>query len=104
MYPRKQGKPNALKAYTKARKNGTTFEEVKQGIDNYCKHLKAKGTTTEYIKHGSTWFNGEGWTDEYDFTMTNKPQQQSTQQGRGVLDEMKEFYDMYKAEEENATN
>lgn len=76
MYPRKQGKPNALKAYTKARKNGTTFDEVKQGIENYCNHLKAKGTTTEYIKHGSTWFNGEGWTDEYDFTPVNKPQSQ----------------------------
>lgn len=68
MYPRKQGKPKALNAYIKARKNGTTFEEVKQGIENYCKHIKAKQTETEYIKHGSTWFNNRCWTDEYDYT------------------------------------
>lgn len=68
MYPRKIGKPKALKAYQKARNNGTTLEEVKQGIENYCKHIKAKQTETEYIKHGSTWFNNECWADEYDFT------------------------------------
>lgn len=68
MYPNKKGKPKALKAYQKARKNGVTFEEVKQGIENYCKQIKAKQTKMEYIKHGSTWFNSEGWTDEYDFT------------------------------------
>lgn len=68
MYPNKKGKPKALKAYQKARKNGVTFEEVKQGIENYCKQIKAKQTEIEFIKHGSTWFNSEGWTDEYDFT------------------------------------
>lgn len=68
MYPRKQGKTAALKSYIKARKNGTTFEEVEQGIVNYCRHIKAKETSTEYVKHGSTWFSNEGWTDEYDYT------------------------------------
>lgn len=68
LYPRKQGKPNALKAYIKARNNGTTFEDVKKGIENYCLHIKAKKIEADYIKHGSTWFNNEGWTDEYDFT------------------------------------
>lgn len=68
LYPNKKGKPKALKAYIKARNNGVTFEEVKQGIENYCKQIKAKKTETEFIKHGSTWFNSEGWTDEYDFT------------------------------------
>lgn len=65
MYPRKEGKTKALKAYEKARKNGVSFEEVKQGIEAYCKQIKAKKTEREYIKHGSTWFNGECWNDEY---------------------------------------
>ena len=65
LYPRKIGKPKALKSYEKARKSGTTFEQVKQGIEMYCQEIKTKKTATEYIKHGSTWFNGECWNDEY---------------------------------------
>lgn len=65
MYPRKIGKPKALKAYQKARKDGTTFEDVKKGIENYKKQIEAQKTSVEYIKHGSTWFNGECWNDEY---------------------------------------
>ncbi len=65
MYPRKIGKPKALKAYQKARKDGTTFEDVKKGIENYKKQIEAQKTAVEYIKHGSTWFNGECWHDEY---------------------------------------
>ena len=65
LYPRKIGKPKALKAYQKARKNGTSFEDVKQGIEMYLKQIQAQKTSTEYIKHGSTWFNGECWNDEY---------------------------------------
>lgn len=69
LYPRKLGKPKALNAYEKARKrkkNPVTFEQVKKGIENYCAEIKAKGTAKEFIKHGSTWFNGECWNDEYE--------------------------------------
>ena len=66
MYPRKLGKPKALKAYTKARKNGATFEQVKKGIENYCKQISVTKTKPEYIKHGSTWFGNECWNDEYE--------------------------------------
>lgn len=71
MYPRKIGKPKALKAYEKARKKGVTFEQVEQGILAYCEQIKAKQTDTEYIKHGSTWFNGECWNDEYERNVLN---------------------------------
>ncbi len=67
LYPRKIGKPKALKAYEKARKNGATFDEVKQGIEAYRRQIEALKTDTEYIKHGSTWFNNEGWKDEYKY-------------------------------------
>lgn len=73
LYPRKIGKPKALKAYQKARKNGVSFEEVKQGIENYNAEIKAKQTGTEYIKHGSTWFNNESWNDEYTVKATISP-------------------------------
>ena len=65
LYPRKEGKAKALKAYEKARKNGTTFDDVKQGIEAYRRQTEALKTATEYIKHGSTWFNNECWKDEY---------------------------------------
>lgn len=68
LYPRKVGKPKALKAYEKACKKGTTFEEVEQGIKAYCQQIKGLNTEAEYIKHGSTWFNGECWKDDYSFT------------------------------------
>ena len=67
-YPRKIGKPKALKAYKAARKNGTTYEEVLNGITLYRQQIEAQKTATEYIKHGSTWFNGECWADDYGFT------------------------------------
>lgn len=66
LYPRKIGKPKALKAYQKARKNGVTFEDVKQGIENYNAEITAKKTGVEYIKHGATWFYNECWNDEYE--------------------------------------
>lgn len=72
MYPRKIGKPKALKAYQKAVKKGVTFETVKAGLEAYCRHIEANKTETAYIKHGSTWFNGECWNDEYN-TAPNKP-------------------------------
>ena len=72
LYPRKQGKTQALKAYKKARKNGTTFEEVEQGIKAYCKQIAALKTDAAYIKHGSTWFNNEAWKDDYNYS-SQKP-------------------------------
>ena len=66
LYPRKIGKPKALKAYQKARKNGVSFEDVKQGIENYNAEITAKKTGAEYIKHGATWFYNECWNDEYE--------------------------------------
>ena len=68
LYPKKKEKPKALKSYIKARKEGTTKEEVKQGIDNYNKEIEIKKTDKQYIKYGSTWFNNCCWLDDYDFT------------------------------------
>lgn len=72
LYPNKQGKAKALIAYKKARKNGVSYETVKQGIENYNGEIKAKKTAMEFIKHGSTWFNGECWNDEYGSKPTNQ--------------------------------
>lgn len=66
LYPRKIGKAKALGYYLKARSEGVEYETIKQGVENYAKDCKIKKIDTEYIKHGSTWFNSKGWNDEYD--------------------------------------
>lgn len=71
IYPRKVGKKDAFKHYKAAIKNGTTNEQIRQGIENYNAWLKAKNET-EYIKHGSTFFSKEAWNDDYDLTHVNR--------------------------------
>lgn len=71
LYPRKAGKKDAFKYYKAAIKNGTTNEQIRQGIENYNAWLKAKNET-EYIKHGSTFFSKEAWNDDYDLTHVNR--------------------------------
>lgn len=65
LYPRKQGKKKALGYYQKARKQGTTFEEVKQGIEAYTAYVRAEHTEDRFIKHGSTFFSEQAWQDEW---------------------------------------
>ena len=65
LYPRKEGKKNALATYMRVRtrkKKPVTYEQVKDGIVAYAN--ACKGTDRKYIKQGSTWFNGECWNDE----------------------------------------
>ena len=68
IYPNKKGKPKALLAYKRAVKSGTTDEEIKTGLENYLEEIRVNYTQQNYIKHGSTWFNGKGWEDDYDLT------------------------------------
>lgn len=68
LYPRKEGKSNALKDYIKARrdkKNPVTMEEVQRGIERYVKYITAQKTERRFIKQGSTWFHQRCWEDEY---------------------------------------
>lgn len=64
-YPRKEGKQAAFKAYKKARKDGIPAETIEAGINRYIAHIAAQKTERQYIKQGSTWFNGRCWEDEY---------------------------------------
>lgn len=65
LYPKKQGKQNALKAYTKARKGGVTYEDVKQGIEAYRRYIEIKRIDSQYIKQGSTFFSQRAWEDDW---------------------------------------
>jgi len=65
LYPRKQGKDKAKTAYLKARKDGTSMEQVKKGVEAYAEYCQIRQTEEQYIKQGSTWFNQHCWGDEY---------------------------------------
>lgn len=67
IYPagRKQGKKKALEYYQKARRSGTTFEAVKDGIESYLRYIKAERIETRFIKQASTFFSQQAWQDEW---------------------------------------
>ena len=77
-YPRKEGKKAAFASYQRAIKKGVHFDDVRAGILNYLDYIKAKKIEPQFIKQGSTWFNGECWNDEYDYSAPdNSPAQQN---------------------------
>lgn len=65
IYPKKQGKDKAFGYYERARKSGTTYEEVEQGIYAYKRYIDAEQTDPKYIKMGSTFFSQKAWKDDW---------------------------------------
>ena len=65
LYPRKQGRADALKAYERAVKAGVKDEDIRQGIENYVRHIADNKIDTQYIKQGSTFFSKQAWADDY---------------------------------------
>ena len=65
LYPRKQGRADALKAYERAVKAGVKDEDIRQGIENYVRHIADNKIDAQYIKQGSTFFSKQAWADDY---------------------------------------
>lgn len=66
-YPagRKQGRKKAYACYLRARRSGTSYSEVMEGLKAYLRQITIEKTDIQYVKQGGTWFSGEGWKDEY---------------------------------------
>lgn len=76
IYPKKQGRADALKAYKKAVLSGVTDDQIKQGIENYKQYIDKRGTEPQYIKQGGTFFNKQAWGDDYTvIAVDNKPKE-----------------------------
>lgn len=58
-YPRKIGKPAALKHYLRTVKTDEDADRINEALGAYLKAVQ--GTDIKYIKHGSSWFNS--WQD-----------------------------------------
>lgn len=65
IYPKKQGKDKAFGYYQKARKSGTTYEEVENGIYNYRRYIEANEVEMQFVKMGSTFFSQKAWNDDW---------------------------------------
>jgi hypothetical protein len=69
LYPKKQGKQSAIKAFEKALKQ-TTHENILAGLRNYKAQIASKNTEMQYIKQPATWLNAGCWEDDYGSTTT----------------------------------
>ena len=82
-YPNKQGKVQALDEYKKARKSGTTYDEIAKGLKKYIKYCSDEIKEKKYIKHGSTWFSQCCWKDDY--TVSKQIQSSKSNNQLGIL-------------------
>ncbi len=64
IYPRKVGKKAARTSFNRLPKR--TQEECIEGVKNYIKQINIYGTEKPFIKHASTFINGEHWEDEFE--------------------------------------
>lgn len=55
----------AFDAYVRARKQGTSFEDVMRGIKAYLKYIRFEKIKPEFIKQGSTYFSQQAWQDDW---------------------------------------
>jgi hypothetical protein len=60
-YPRKVGKPAALKAYLAARKR-SSFEAIMVGVRRYAQ--ERAGEEAQFTKYPQGWLSGDHWNDE----------------------------------------
>jgi len=64
LYPRRKEKRRALKAWQSALKRGADPQEIIAGAGRYAN--ECEGKSPKYIKHATTWLNGDCWCDEPD--------------------------------------
>lgn len=63
-YPKKIGKPEAIRHFNSTVKTLPDWQAVNRALDNYLTYLKTESTDRKFIKHGSTWFNQwRGWSE-----------------------------------------
>lgn len=73
IYPKKQGKAQARKAYLKfAEKDPDLKEKVTSGIKSYIGYIGQNRIENRFVKHGSTFFNQECWNDDYSNTTAER--------------------------------
>lgn len=65
-YPKKVGKPVALKAWLKIKPNDALFAEILEALKKHKKLEQWKKDKGQYIPNPATWINQHRWEDEID--------------------------------------
>ena len=97
-YPRKVGKEQAYKSFKKYRLSGIFEDDMEKGLDRYLKYIKDNNIPEQYIKHGSTWFNQQGWNDEYEYKSEHipswfyEPIEEPTEEDKKEMEELLEAF------------
>lgn len=87
LYNKKKDKKKAFTAFKiQVKKYG--FDTIMNGVQAYLQECAIKGTDKQYIKHATTFLNGECFNDEYETAPgSNKPTKQPNQPRRNFLEE-----------------
>jgi DNA-binding transcriptional ArsR family regulator len=64
MYPRKESKPRALRAFKAAVKRTGDLEVIMAGLRRWTAHWTAARTATHFIPGPAVWLNGDKWDDQ----------------------------------------
>jgi hypothetical protein len=87
LYPRKEAKAVALKHYISARKNGTSLETIKEGLNRYLQYCQTNKIEKRYIKNGGNWFKEQLWTNQYEANK-KKTNEVNSNQGNDITPEL----------------
>jgi hypothetical protein len=99
VYPRREAKATARRAYEKARKV-VSVETILEGAIRYAKERAFEDP--KYTKHPATWLTGECWGDEPRQPQIIPPQaQRSTGRARSYTDEAMELIARRRQEEQS---
>jgi len=62
-YPKKAGKPEALKSWLKLKPDDELVDRIISGAKGYAKYCQMKQTEQGFIKNAQGWLNGRRWED-----------------------------------------
>lgn len=98
LYPCKEGKIPAKRAYVKAVRDGVTNKTIQDGIVAYAKKVSAENTEKKYMKNGDTFFRNRVWEDDLTPSVTTgrngKPGKQEPPMAKNEVPASSEKIDM----------
>lgn len=90
IYPKKQGKEEALRCFMDDVRMGVAIEEIKQGVQNYVNHCKEQGTKDQFICMISNFFSKRRWRDDWvrSNSQTQKNEEERIPDGNEIVDKI----------------
>ncbi|MCW6662914.1 hypothetical protein NHG29_01365 [Aerococcaceae bacterium NML160702] len=65
LYPKKEDKERAFKAYKKAIGEGVTNKQIQTGIVGYRRQIEIERKERKFVKTGGNWFSGKLWENDF---------------------------------------